>query len=107
MTIVKVIIQPSFGSFKPKRDFQRLIDKVGIPLWNIAGRVHSAYVNFVEENSDDNGILQGKDSWSYLKVTKVDTSRPWMINDYDGSESIKYVDYKVVNKQLNYVQFIS
>ncbi|ARO21485.1 hypothetical protein B2J90_29260 (plasmid) [Bacillus tropicus] len=106
MTIVKVIIQPSFGSFKPKRDFQRLIDKVGIPLWNIAGRVNAEYVKFVEENAK-HGVLEGTEPWAYIKIAEADTSRPWTISDYDGQESIKYVDYKVINTHLNYVQLKS
>ncbi|HDR4737038.1 TPA: hypothetical protein QCR36_004092 [Bacillus cereus] len=106
MTMIKVIIQPSFGTFKPKRDFERLIDKVGIPLWNIAGRVNEEYVKFVEENAK-HGVLEGTESWAYIKIVEVDISRPWTINDYDGQESIKYVDYKFINKHLNYVQFKS
>ncbi|MES9681860.1 hypothetical protein ABWK22_02845 [Gottfriedia acidiceleris] len=103
MSKVKVIIQPSFGIFEPKEDFKKLIDKTGRALWNLSGRTNEDYIKFVEDNADD-GILFGKESWTYIKVVEVDTSRPWLIDDYDGSESIKYVKYRVIDKELNYVE---
>lgn len=40
---------------------------------------------------------------SIFSIIEVDTTRPWTIEEYDGSESIKYLDDMVcVDKELNY-----
>lgn len=40
-----------------------------------------------------------------FSIVEVDTSRPWTIKDYDGSEYIEYLDkYELVNKELNYYE---
>lgn len=36
-----------------------------------------------------------------LSIVTVDTTIPWKINDYDGAESIKYLDLKLVNEKYN------
>ena len=39
---------------------------------------------------------------SSLEIVEVDTSRPWTIEEYDGAEYIKYLDYEILDKELNY-----
>ncbi|MGG1071362.1 hypothetical protein ABE178_16275 [Priestia megaterium] len=104
MSKVKVIVQVSYGIFEPDAKLQKLIDKVGVPFWSIEGRTNEQYINHVETRAKD-GLLTGKEGWSHIRVTEVDTSKPWLIDNYDGSESIKYVGYSFVNKDLNYVKF--
>ena len=41
---------------------------------------------------------------SLYSIVDVDISRPWRITDYDGKEYIEYLDYNVVNKELNYCE---
>lgn len=36
------------------------------------------------------------------KIEKVDNSIPWTLNDYDGAESIKYLEPIKVDDELNY-----
>lgn len=38
---------------------------------------------------------------AHLSIVTVDTTIPWKINDYDGAESIKYLDLKLVNEKYN------
>ena len=37
-----------------------------------------------------------------FKIQEVDITRPWTIQEYDGSEYIQYLDYNIVNTDMNY-----
>ncbi|MBO5712035.1 MAG: hypothetical protein J6R47_04280 [Acholeplasmatales bacterium] len=37
-----------------------------------------------------------------IMLVDVDTSRPWTILEYDGSEYIQYLDFNVVDAESNY-----
>ncbi|MDD4779108.1 MAG: hypothetical protein PHT02_00695 [Tissierellia bacterium] len=47
---------------------------------------------------------KNKNVEGYLLINKVDISKPWTIRDYDGAEGIKYLTYKIINKELNYCE---
>lgn len=40
-----------------------------------------------------------------IKVYDIDISRPWIIANYDGSEYPQYIDYNVVNSNVNLCKF--
>ena len=40
-----------------------------------------------------------------LAIVDVDITRPWTIDVYDGSEYIKYLDYDVVDEDINYCKW--
>lgn len=40
-----------------------------------------------------------------LAIVDVDITRPWTIDSYDGKEYIKYLDYDVVNEDINYCKW--
>lgn len=44
---------------------------------------------------------------SFYEIKDVDTSRPWTIGEYDGSEYVQYMDYKMLDEKLNYGKFKS
>lgn len=104
--MLKVIIQPCHGIFEPTKEFDRLIKSKGYKgLWSIEARTDKDLIEYIEKNiSEEHRVLQGKDYWTYVCVVEVDTSKPWCIEDYDGSEYIKYIRYEVLNKELNYVR---
>lgn len=41
-----------------------------------------------------------------FSVVDVDISIPWTIDEYDGAEGIQYLNLKIINKELNYCEFI-
>lgn len=47
-------------------------------------------------------IGNGDGQVSNLSIMNVDISRPWTIEEYDGSEYVKYLDGYSVVKELNY-----
>lgn len=63
-------------------------------------------VDYIEEHgefiSKHDNIY--KLSNSLYSIVDVDISRPWRITSYDGSEYVEYLDYNVVNKELNYCE---
>lgn len=105
MAKVKVILQGSYGVFEPSDEFAELIKSKGYKsLWSISARTDKDLVKYVEQHSNEHGILTGKEEFEYVRVVEVDTSRPWTIDDYDGAESILYLDYEVIDKNLNFVR---
>lgn len=38
-------------------------------------------------------------------ILEVDTSRPWKIENYDGAEYVQYLDYVVINEDINYCDY--
>ena len=37
-------------------------------------------------------------------LVDVDTSRPWTILDYDGAEYIQYLDFDIIDTEINYCE---
>lgn len=35
-------------------------------------------------------------------IVDVDTTRPWTIEHYDGSEYVKYLEFKLIDEKYNY-----
>ncbi|MEX3713510.1 hypothetical protein ABFV99_13995 [Cytobacillus horneckiae] len=105
MSNLKVIIKPSHAPFTPDDKLQKLLDKVGVPLFSLEGRTNPKYIKFIEEHSKD-GIHLSKDFYSYLVIREVNTARPWLIDEYDAAEYVQYVDYEIVNPEFNFVKMI-
>ena len=66
-------------------------------------------VDYIEEQGDlISTFLDGtriyKLDGCIFSINDVDISRPWRITDYDGAEYIQYLDYDVVNKEINYCE---
>ena len=40
-----------------------------------------------------------------FSIVEVDSSRPWKIEEYDGAEYIQYLDYVVINEEINYCDY--
>lgn len=58
------------------------------------------FKNFQGKYYAYNSNTHDSDSFS---IVDVDITRPWTIEDYDGSEGIKYLDeWTLVDKEMNY-----
>lgn len=103
--IVKVIVSPGHGFFQARPDFQAAMEAKGYEHWSLLeARTDEDLVIFVESNSGEHGVMFGINSWEYLTVVEVDTSRPWYIENYDNAEGIQYVEYEVIDANLNFVK---
>lgn len=99
MTKVKVIIKPSFGSIELTPEFQQALKDAGHESrHSIEARTDPKLVALVEAGS------VAIEDWTYLKVVEVDTSKPWYIGNYDGAESISYLEYDMIDPSLNFIQ---
>lgn len=47
-------------------------------------------------------IKSDSDRFSRFAIQEVDTTRPWTIENYDGAEYIQYLDYNIINSDINY-----
>lgn len=50
-------------------------------------------------------IKSDSDRFSRFAVQEVDTTRPWTIENYDGAEYIQYLDYNIINSDINYCEY--
>lgn len=55
--------------------------------------------------SHQNGGYWIKTYDEFYFIAEVDTSRPWTILEYDGAEYVQYLDYSIIDKNLNYCEF--
>lgn len=98
---IEIVLSPSFGCYDIQGKLLELMDKKGYEGFILDARIDKDIIKLVKKYE---GKLNDID-WQYLSVGKVDTSRPWIIDEYDGAEEIKYLDeYKISNKELNYYE---
>lgn len=58
--------------------------------------------NLVGETTTNESIYEYNKGFYY--IVEVDTTRPWRITDYDGLEYVQYLDYIVIDEELNYCE---
>ena len=119
---LKVILLTDYGSSFLPKEFK--VDYSN-PLWRFDKDLISqierknwvlleGYSDVIDENTlycqeikdGMKYIYPIKDSMSNFNsfdIIDLDITRPWCIEEYDGSEYIKYLDdYKCISKELNY-----
>ena len=40
-----------------------------------------------------------------FSIVDLDTKKPWTLTEYDESERIRYLEYKLIDKEMNYCEF--
>lgn len=103
MKNIKVIINTTHGNFTPGPGLNELIKEVKVPLWSIQGRTNEIYIKYIEEHQEM-GLLRGVHDWTAVRVVEVDTSKPWYIENYDNAESVRSLNYTVLDEELNYIE---
>lgn len=126
---IEIVISKSFGVYEvPKQIKEKLQVKDGIEYRIALAKEFKSIEDYKVLHADltkdemikrlKNDILQSniiarldnniyfKSSYfnntiAHLSIVTVDTTIPWKINDYDGAESIKYLDLKLVNEKYN------
>ena len=92
-----------------RRELAAFVQKTAIQM--ISGTSSESLEKFLKENpetiiniGDSKYFIYNKNLKyiSSLEIVEVDISRPWTIEEYDGAEYIKYLDYEITNKELNY-----
>jgi hypothetical protein len=103
---LKILLFRSFGSHTFSKELKNILLRKKFPE-NRTG----AIINHLEKQGEvvirEEGGYWIKAYDEFYFIAEVDTSRPWTILEYDGSEYIQYLDYKVIHKDLNYCKFIS
>jgi hypothetical protein len=108
--IIYVVISPSYGKFEPNRSFEKVLRESGFSSWeDIEARTHEKIISFIENHAKKSRNLfdvsfLGKEKNQYIALKEVDIDRPWTISIEDGSESISYLDYDLVQPELNFYQ---
>ena len=92
-----------------RRELATFVQKTAVQM--ISGTSSEYLEKFLKENpetivniGDSKYFIYNKNLKyiSSLEIVEVDISRPWTIEEYDGAEYIKYLDYEITNKELNY-----
>ena len=40
-----------------------------------------------------------------FSIVDLDTKKPWTLTEYDESERIRYLEYELIDKEMNYCEF--
>lgn len=129
---MEIIVQTSYGVYKPNKkhveilknkgykhwadmgartdkDIIEFIKKNGVELWiealKDAGKGNdTSTIEALRDNFNKSYSMPGKHYYDRVSIVEVNISRPWTIKDYDGAESISYLDYNVVMPEINYCE---
>lgn len=119
---IKIAIQSSYGAFRLSKDMYKELQGLSVP------RARMKLAEFLEENSveikDPRELAEAKgyffierdvergskryyyyspeddDLFCSFRIVEVDTSSPWRLTEYDGAESIEYLNFKA--EEFNY-----
>ena len=106
--MLKVLTFPSYGNKTPI-ELEDLMNKYTFP----ENRYNSKIIDFIEKTYTPIGYYKSSHTTNYqidnvlISIQEVDNSRPWKIENYDGSEYIQYLDYKIIDENSNYCDYIS
>lgn len=99
MKMIKVIIKPTYGALTLTDDFLKKVEEYGYDsIYSIEARTDERLIALVEAGNVTVNY------WENLKVVEVDTSQLWSIQQYDGAESVHYLEYEVVREDINYIE---
>ena len=98
---MKVLLFRNYGSHDFDKELKRKLAQSKFPK-NRVGKI----IKYLEEPGE---VLLRYDNGYWIKaydevyfIAEVDTSRPWTILEYDGAEYIQYLDYDIIDKDMNY-----
>ena len=97
---MKIALFIDYGLNKLDKELKKIVDEYPLPQCRID------MVNYIEKNGEfvDKYRNVYKLANSFYSIEDVDISRPWRVTDYDGSEYVQYLDYVVIDEELNYCE---
>ena len=97
---MKVALFIDWGSNNLSKELKKELDKYPFPQCRVN------IVDFIKKHgnsiSEVDNVYEINNSFYCIK--DVDIDRPWRITDYDGKEWVQYLDYEVIDKDLNYCE---
>lgn len=120
---MKILIFNSYGNIGTTKDIRMLLSKYPFPknrigeivqyIENNATKISPERItDFLKNNQDKIGKIKEDNNYfvydselnclKRLSIVDIDISRPWDIAEYDGSEYIQYLDYEIIDSELNY-----
>ena len=127
---MKVLLFVGYGTPSGCKTINDLLSEKTFPL----NRVDNDVINHIEQNAEEKKADETKSIYELceeskskiiklnnlyfcfghrkgsgctMQIVNVDVSRPWKIEEYDGAEYIQYLDYKVINQDINYCNFVN
>ena len=122
---MKVILMTGYGvGYLPKElghiDFsnflwridKEIIEKLENLNWFVLDNSYKKdgrYYKYTYNNDYNKGVKylfpnpDSPNNYTSVSIVEVDTSRPWIVEEYDGSESIRYIDeFFCVSEEANF-----
>ena len=103
---MREVILQSMGYFDEASDkaLCKIVKECGYKsVFDLEARLDERIIKFLKDKTNThNGKTYYKSKGegnAYLKVVNVDTSRMWIIDEYDSAESISYIN--IVDEKLN------
>lgn len=124
---MKVLLFTSYGGNGTTKDMRWLLKKYPFPknrVGEIINYIENNAISLTKENIEDylktnknhiGKLTENNNIYYYIydeeinclksiSIEDVDNNRPWKISEYDGSEYIQYLDYEIIDKELNYAK---
>ena len=107
----EIIINNGYSMFVPDIKLERLVESCGYDnVWDINARMDQRIIKFIKDKTNSQNkkdiIYDGKkDEYGFggwITVVEVDTSRHWLIDNYDGGEGILYLT--LCDERINYYE---
>lgn len=97
---MKIVLFVDWGPNKLTKELKEELNRYPFPL------CRANIVDFIKKHGDciDSRENIYKLENSFYKIEDVDISRPWHIAEYDGKEDIEYLDYDIIDKEMNYCE---
>ncbi|WPS85382.1 hypothetical protein SMD22_01770 (plasmid) [Brevibacillus halotolerans] len=108
---ITLVISPSYGIFEPSKSLEKKLKSYGYEnLESLEARTDERVITFIRSHLEKvqnqfNFAFLGKEKYQYLSLQEVDITKPWTITNSDGSESIQYMSYVVIDTELNYCKY--
>lgn len=109
----QVIIKEGYGNFFEDKDLSKLLMELGYnSIFDIKARMDKRVIKWIKDRVNGNnkplkeikyksrGTRWGMEGNCPLVIKEVDTSRLWIIHEYDSAEDIMYIE--VLDKENGY-----
>lgn len=118
---MKMVLFTGYGGIYLNDDFKKVFTDFSIQnrinavnyLLTHCEKMNDDYYKYLEQVKRKDVIVQADNKtftcWNInndcicvFSIVDVDTSKPWTIEEYDGSEYIKYLEFELVDEKYNY-----
>lgn len=119
--MIEVLIFPGYGGANIPKEVTEIIKDIpfpqcrtgdvidylkGLPIatGDLQGELDKLEEGEILRLSEDRFAFGGSLYSSSAKIVNVDNSKPWRISEYDGAEAVEYLNFRIIDRDMNYCE---